>query len=168
MASDAQLPSKSNDEPAATGHSGWCLYRLDCERRVGAPRSCNCGVISLSDYVRRSMQWDWTILDREALSQIQHSLRSALSGSHETSDQRCSACGHVELFKGAKVLKWPDLGGGTLEAVSSDVLGMRMAVEASAALERTKRRAIDCPHERASIKCPDCGIDLVAHKDGES
>lgn len=96
---DRNIPSK--DDPPAAGHAGWCLYRLDCERRVATARSCNCGKdVTLAEYVRRSMQWDWTELDADTLGQIQHSLRSALPNTPETPAPHCMNCHCGEAVQG--------------------------------------------------------------------
>lgn len=72
------LPSNPNDEPLAAGHAGWCLYRLDCERRVSEPRSCNCGARSLAESLRQALSWEWNAVSQDALVQIQEALRIAL------------------------------------------------------------------------------------------
>lgn len=79
MSNSPILPtSNGNNEPAAAGHAGWCLYRLDCERKAASPRSCSCGSRSLAESLRQALKWDWSDIPRDALGNVQHALRLAL------------------------------------------------------------------------------------------
>jgi hypothetical protein len=83
------LTSNGNNEPMAVGHAGWCLYRLDCERKADSPRECNCGTRPLAESLRQALKWDWPNIPRDALGNIQHALKLALEvHSNETPDIR--------------------------------------------------------------------------------
>lgn len=95
-----------------------------------------------------------------ALSPGTETIRSSNPMGISAEDVRVAVQWLAHNAHGMDMQKWCEISATLLRAAET-ISNLRADAERHSCRDETyERQPIDCPHERASIKCPDCGIDF--------